>query len=237
MSVRRHAPLACSSFSAASGGPCFVRTAGAAPLSVFAAPAVALVGTRRPSYGVRAAYEFGAESALCGFVVVSGLALGCDSAAHRGCLSAAGTTVAVLPCGVDRVAPVSNSQLGEAILDSGGCFVSQYPPGTPPRPFRFVERNRVIAALSRAVIVMECEERSGTLHTARFALEQNKPLACYVPENGRLSSGCRLLLEKYNATPLRNTNDLRLFLNGLPPNCGGDSSSPQMRWGRGGWHA
>jgi DNA processing protein len=176
---------------------------------------VALVGTRRPSYGARVAYEFGAESALCGFVVISGLALGCDSAAHRGCLSVAGTTVAVLPCGVERVAPASNSQLGESILNSGGCFVSQYPPGTPPRPFRFVERNRVIAALSQAVIVIECEERSGTLHTARFALEQNKPLACYVPESGPVSSGCRLLLEQHSATPLRNPNDLKLFLNTL----------------------
>jgi DNA processing protein len=177
---------------------------------------VALVGTRHPSpAGARVAYDFGAESALCGFVVVSGLALGCDSAAHRGCLSVAGITVAVLPCGVDRVAPVSNSQLGERILASGGCFVSQYPPGTPPRPFRFVERNRVIAALSQAVIVIECEERSGTLHTARFALEQNKPLACYAPESGPVSSGCRLLLDQHGAAPLRNRNDLKLFLNTL----------------------
>jgi DNA processing protein len=207
-----------------------VRTSGAAPLSVFAAPAVALVGTRRPSPApARIAYDFGAESALCGFVVVSGLALGCDSAAHRGCLSAAGTTVAVLPCGVDRVAPVSNSQLGEAILDSGGCFVSQYPPGTPPRSFRFVERNRVIAALSRAVIVMECEERSGTLHTARFALEQNKPLACYIPEFGPLSSGCRLLVEQHNATPLRNPAELRSFLAALA-----DEPEPERAEGVGG---
>jgi DNA processing protein len=209
-----------------------VRTSGAAPLSVFAAPAVALVGTRKPSpLATRVAYDFGAESALCGFVVVSGLALGCDSAAHRGCLSAAGITVAVLPCGVDRVAPVSNRALGEAILKSGGCFVSQYPPGTPPKNFRFVERNRVVAALSRAVVVFECEERSGTLHTARFAREQNKPLACFVPKNGKPSSGCRLLLEKYNATPLRNKNDLRLFLDCLVPNDGGDCSSPRKRGG------
>ena len=198
------------------GAPCFVRMTGVALLSVFAAPAVALVGTRRPSSaGTRVAYDFGAESALCGFVVVSGLALGCDSAAHRGCLSAAGTTAAVLPCGVDRVAPVANTQLGEAILESGGCFVSQYPPGTPPRPFRFVERNRVIAALSQAVIVMECERNSGTMHTARFTREQNKPLACYVPESGPVSSGCRLLVDQHGAAPLRNRNDLKLFLNTL----------------------
>ena len=213
-----------------SRAPCFVRTSGAAPLSVFAAPAVALVGTRRPSpLAARIAYDFGAESALCGFVVVSGLALGCDSAAHRGCLSAGGTTVAVLPCGLDRVAPVSNSQLGEAILNSGGCFVSQYPPGTPPRPFRFVERNRVIAALSRTVVVIECEERSGTLHTARFAREFNQPLACYIPEKGEPGSGCRLLLEKYNATPLRNPAELRSFLSGLV-----DEPEPERAEGLGG---
>lgn len=210
------------------GGPLFVRTAGSAPLGLLNAPAVALVGTRHPAYGSRIAFEFAAESALCGFVVVSGLALGCDSAAHRGCLSAGGTTVAVLPCGVDRVAPVSNIALGAAILNSGGCFVSQYPPGTPPRNFRFVERNRVIAALAQAVIVIECEERSGTMHTARFALEQHKPLACYVLEHGRLSSGCRLLVERHNATPLRNTNDLKLFLATL--------SCESETQGRGGGH-
>ena len=195
--------------------PCFVRTAGCAPLSLLNEPAVAIVGARRGRLGPGPAYEFGAEAALCGFLVVSGLALGCDAAAHLGCLSVGGTTAAVLPCGVDRIVPVSNSTLGENILASGGCLVSQYPPGTPPRPFRFVERNRVIAALSRAVIVMEADMKSGSLHTARFAFKNKTPLACYIPANQPLSSGCRLLLEKHGAVALHSTRDLRSFLANL----------------------
>ena len=190
---------------------------------------MALVGSRRPPSGCETvAFEFGAACAWSGFVVVSGLALGCDSAAHRGCLAAGGTTVAVLPCGVDRVTPVSNSQLGDAILNSGGCFVSEYPPGTPPSNFRFVERNRVIAALSQAVIVIAAEIKSGTSHTVRFACEQNKPLACYIPESGKASLGCLHLVKHHNATPLRNPNELKLFLETLP-------RKPKRRGG-GGWH-
>ena len=198
------------------GSPLFARSASAAPAEILTRPAVALVGSRRPPSGCEAvAFEFGAVCARSGFVVVSGLALGCDSAAHRGCLSAGGTTVAVLPCGVDRITPVSNSQLGETILNSGGCFVSEYPPATPPRNFQFVERNRVIAGLSQAVIIVAAELKSGTLHTARFAREQNKPLACYIPKSGDASPGCLHLVKHHNATPLRNPNDLKLFLNTL----------------------
>jgi DNA processing protein len=184
--------------------------------AALALPAVAVVGTRRPSpAGLAVAAAFAAQISRSGFAVVSGLALGCDTAAHRACLAAGGTTVAVLPCGVDRVAPASNTQLAHHILNAAGCLASEYPDGTPPRNFRFVERNRVVAALARAVVVIECECESGTMHTARFALEQNKPLACCVPESGPASSGCRLLLEQHGAVPLRNQNDLKLFLNTL----------------------
>jgi DNA processing protein len=213
------------------GSPCFARSTSAAPATILAQPAVALVGSRRPAPGAEeVAFEFGGVSAQNGFVVVSGLALGCDSAAHRGCLSAGGTTVAVLPCGVDHVAPVSNTALGEAILNGGGCFVSEYPPGTPPRNFRFVERNRIIAALSEAVIVIAAELKSGTLHTARFAREQNKALACYIPESGPASPGCLHLVERHNATPLRNPNELKLFLETF--SC--ESRQPRESWRKGG---
>ena len=205
----------------------YVRSSSAAP-PVLPSAAVAIVGTRRPSHGVAVAFAFAAQSAKSGFAVVSGLALGCDTAAHRGCLERNGITVAVLPCGLDRVAPVSNSNLAHNILSAGGFLASEYPPGTPPRNFRFVERNRVIAVLSQAVVIIECEERSGTLHTARFALEQNKPLACYIPESGKASPGCLHLMKHHNATPLRNPDELKLFLETLPRN-------PKRRGG-GGWH-
>ena len=136
--------------------------------------------------------------------------------------------MAVLPCGLNHVAPVSNRALAERIKESGGCLVSEYAPDTPPHNFRFVERNRVIVSLSQALIVMEAEECSGTMHTARFALEQGKTLACYVPESGPVSSGCRHLLENHGATPLRNTADLESFLETL--------QNEPKRKGGGGWH-
>ena len=175
-------------------------------------PGIAVIGTRNPGYGINAAFEFASLSANLGYMVVSGLALGCDTAAHIGCLESGGTTMAVFPCGLNHVAPASNRPLARRIVNSGGRLVSEYSPETPPRNFRFVERNRVIASLSQAVIIIEAEVHSGTMHTARFALEQNKPLACYVPKAGRLSPGCRHLIENNDATPLRNLDDLKLFL-------------------------
>lgn len=190
---------------------------------------ISIVGSRRASReALRASFEFGFMIARANRTVLSGLALGCDTRAHLGCLEAGGNTVAVLPCGLNHVAPVSNRALAERIKESGGCLVSEYAPDTPPHNFRFVERNRVIVSLSQAVIVMEAEECSGTMHTARFALEQGKTLACYVPESGPVSSGCRHLLENHGATPLRNTADLESFLETL--------QNEPKRKGGGGWH-
>lgn len=179
------------------------------------ARAVAFVGSRRASHGEPVAFAFAHRAARSGFAVVSGLALGCDSAAHRGCLEANGITVAVLACGLDRVAPVSNSALAQRILNARGFLASEYAPGVPPRNFQFVERNRVIVALSQAVIVTEAQLKSGTMHTAHFALEQNKPLACYIPEGAAASPGCLHLVKRCGATPLGNPNELELFLNTL----------------------
>lgn len=191
---------------------------------------VSIVGSRRASReSLRASFEFGFLIASANRTVYSGLALGCDTRGHLGCLEAGGNTVAVLPCGLNYVAPVSNRALAERIKESGGCLVSEYSPDTPPRNFRFVERNRVIVSLSQAVIVMEAEECSGTMHTARFALEQGKALSCYIPESGPVSSGCRLLLENYGATPLRNTADLVSFLGTLSNRTKATPSSWQGR--------
>ena len=202
-------------------GPLYVRCRGTAPPALPSA-AAAVVGSRRSSHGAAVAFPalarsrgLASQAARSGFAVVSGLALGCDTAAHRGCLEANGITVAVLPCGLDRVAPVSNTNLAHRILDVSGFLAGEYPPGVPPRNFRFVERNRVIVALSRAVIVTEAQLKGGTMHTAHFALEQNKPLACYLPEGEAPSPGCLHLVQEHNATPLRNPNDLKSFLNTL----------------------
>lgn len=129
--------------------------------------AVAVVGTRRPSaYGLRMAAQLARELALGGVTVVSGMARGIDGAAHRAALDAGGDSVAVLGCGADVVYPAEHRALA-----SGLFRVSEYPLGTRPAPYRFPERNRIIAALSAGVVVVEGEEGSGSLLTAREALD------------------------------------------------------------------
>lgn len=160
-------------------------------------PCAAIVGTRQPSMEAfvrarRIAYELG----LRGVPVVSGLALGIDRAAHEGALESLGTTVAVLGTGIDSVYPSSHRELAAAILGSGGCLMSEYPPGWKPLKHRFPERNRIISGLSRAVLVAQAPERSGALITAEFALDQGRDL--FVMEGGlegELGAGTRKLRE------------------------------------------
>ena len=142
---------------------------------VFGRKAVGIVGTRKATEeGSELARRFGADLARAGVSVVSGLAFGIDAAAHKGCLSAGGFTAAVLACGLDRIYPRSNERLAEEILSSNGVLISEYPPGTPPLPHRFIERNRIVSGLSSGIVIIEAPERSGSLATARFASEQNR---------------------------------------------------------------
>ena len=138
-------------------------------------PRVAIVGSRRPSpYGEAVAEQLGLELARAGVVVVSGLALGVDAAAHRGALNAGGVTVAVMGTGVDIVYPAAHALLAEAILAAGGALVSQFADGTAPRRHNFPARNHTIAALSDVVVVVEAAEGSGALITAGAALDLHK---------------------------------------------------------------
>jgi len=140
-----------------------------------AAPTVAIVGTRRATpAGKMLAQELARGLALRGFVIVSGLAFGIDAAAHEGCLLGGGQTIAVLPCGADKIYPRSNAGLAERILQNGGALLSEYPPGTPALPHRFLERNRLVSGLARGVLIIEAPARSGALATARFAAEQGR---------------------------------------------------------------
>lgn len=135
----------------------------------------AIVGTRKAtSEGRELAKKFAAELAGHGFAIASGLALGIDAAAHEGCLEAKGHTVAVLGNGLDQLYPRTNERLAKKILDSGGAIISEYPPGAPPFPGRFLERNRIVSGLSRGVLVIEAPRESGARVTARHALDQNR---------------------------------------------------------------
>jgi len=138
-------------------------------------PRVALVGSRRPSpYGEAVAEQLGSDLAAAGVIVISGLALGVDAAAHRGALNGGGTTVAVMGTGVDLVYPAAHSRLAEDILAAGGALVSQFADGTQPRRGNFPARNWTMAAMSDAVVVVEAAEGSGALITAQAALELDR---------------------------------------------------------------
>lgn len=159
---------------------------------------VAVVGTRNPSGSGRTqAYRLGFELGSAGIPVVSGLARGIDSMAHRGNLEGKGRTVAVLGNGLDSVYPVSNRGLALRILDTGGCLVSEYPPGMPPYKWHFPARNRIIAVLCRATIVVEAPEHSGALITAQFALDQGRDVwVGSVCRTSPLGKGGRNLVEQ-----------------------------------------
>ena len=148
--------------------------------------AVAIVGARAASSeGKAVAAQIAADLARAGVVVISGMARGIDSAAHRGALEAGGKTVAVLGTGIDVVYPAENAELAERIA-ANGALVSEFPPGSPPIDFHFPLRNRIISGLSRAVVVIEAAEKSGSLITAREAADQSRDVMA-VP--GSLTGG------------------------------------------------
>src|SRR5687768_7410786 len=139
------------------------------------APCVAVVGSRRCStYGQNVSLMLGRDLGARGVTVVSGLARGIDAAAHRGALEASGRTVAVLGTGVDEVYPREHRRLAAEILERGGALVSQFPLGTPPVAENFPYRNRIISGLSLGAVVVEAAENSGSLITARLAMEQSR---------------------------------------------------------------
>ena len=143
---------------------------------------VGIVGTRRPTaYGSQVAERLSRDLAQRQLVIVSGLARGVDSAAHRGAIEAGGKTVAVLGSGIDVIYPRENKRLAEQVAESG-ALISEFPPGTSPSPQNFPIRNRTISGLSLGVIVVEAAEYSGSLITARLAVEQNREVFA-VPGN------------------------------------------------------
>lgn len=185
-------------------------------LEALSAPCVAIVGSRNPShYGIRAALYFAKKLTSFGFTIVSGLARGIDSFAHRGTLLAHGKTVAVLGNGLNRIYPPENGPLAQAIVSHGGCLLSEYPPDEPPLKHHFPERNRIISGLCIGSLIIEAAEKSGSLITARTALEQNRELFV-VPAhfNDPKFRGGHLLLQE-GAKLVLNVEDILSEIPGL----------------------
>lgn len=182
-----------------------------------AKPHVGIVGTRKATAeGLTLAREFGENFAKRGVVVVSGLAMGIDTAAHEGALAGRGPTIAVLPGSVTNVYPRQNEKLAQNILKGGGALISEYPENAETFPGNFIARNRIVAGLSQGVVIIEAPERSGTLATARFALEANREVFV-VPGNVKhpnYRGSLKLLRE--GARLVRSAEDVLEDLNLLP---------------------
>ena len=158
---------------------------------------IAIIGARTASpIGLKKAYELGKQFAEEGSIIVSGLALGCDKAAHEGCLDAGGRTIAIVASGLNIVHPKENAPLQKRILENGGLILSEQPFGVKANPTRLVARNRLQAALSSTVILAESPEQSGSMHTMRFARKYHKRcLVVSYPEYSEINAGNELLLD------------------------------------------
>ena len=158
---------------------------------------VAIIGSRKATRtGNSKAYDLGISYAKKGYVVVSGLALGCDASAHRGCMAADGGTIAIVATGLNLVHPRENIPLQEEILRKGGLILSEQPLGVKAHPTRLVSRNRLQAALSEEVIVAECPKHSGTMHTVRFAQKYGKKVkAARLPYDKEENSGNKYIID------------------------------------------
>lgn len=186
---------------------------GADPADWLERPRVAIVGSRGVgAYGQQVTAQLATELAERGVVVISGLALGVDGIAHQAALQAGGTTVAVMPCGLDQIYPATHTQLAHRILEQGGTLISEYQKGMPGLKQNFIARNRIVAGLSDALLITEATEKSGTLHTARFALEQGRDVLA-VPGNitSTNSVGTNNLI-KSGAMPVTSVQDILYVL-------------------------
>lgn len=198
-----------------------------------AQPGVAVVGTRRCSaYGRNLASAYGHAIARAGWTLVSGLARGIDGAAHRGTVSAGGLGIAVLGCGLDIAYPREHAGLRDELVALGGCVVSEYPPGTPPEPWRFPPRNRIIAGLAAGVVVVEAAVKGGALITAHSALDQGVPVFATPGDINRASSaGCNRLIRD-GAHPVLDPADLIAELE-LVVGPAAAATTPRTDWA---WH-
>lgn len=189
-------------------------------LEVAKKPSLAVIGTREPNQaGQQAGEFFASEFASCGVNIVSGLAIGCDTAGHKGALSVGGATTAILAGGLDSIYPKENTKLAEQILDAGGLLISENPVGTATNKYNLVSRDRLQAAMADATLVVQTSVKGGTMHAARATLASGKPLLVvdYKDKTDNVVKG-NLLLRDMGAFELSSSRwkeDRQYYLNML----------------------
>lgn len=175
---------------------------------------VAVIGKRyADERHLQIAHRVGKMLAKEGCTVLNGLAIGCDTKALEGTVAAKGKAVAVMPGGLDEIYPQSNQKLAEQIVAQGGCLISEYPCGTKPQRYMFVQRDRIQAVLSNKVFIVDADKDGGTMHTAEYALKYERPLGCFIESGEKGSpSGNQLLVDCHKASAVRDTEELIKFV-------------------------
>lgn len=174
---------------------------------------VAIVGTRSPSmYGHEMTYKIASELAAAGVIIISGLALGTDALAHKAAVDQGMPTIAVQARGMDKIYPTENEKLGKQILEYGGLIISEYPAGTEAYKQNFIARNRIVSGLSDGVLITEAAAKSGTVHTAKFARDQNKRMMAIPGNINSFKSAGTNNLIRDGATLITGASDVLLEL-------------------------
>lgn len=177
----------------------------------------AVIGARKVSMkGMDVAIGLGNMLALDGEIVVSGLAQGCDTGGHLGCMGAGGGTIAILPSPITQIMPRENEELAARIVETGGLLVTEYPHGVPVTPEMYIARDRLQAAMSEGLIVVESFLGGGTMHTVDFALDMGKLVGAYRHPGGfdmtDVSEGNEYLIKERGVVPIKNINDVKAFI-------------------------
>ena len=180
---------------------------------------IAVIGTRKPSDNARRlSFDAARTIAQNSTSVISGLALGCDTAAHKGCLDSKGHTMAILPSPITDIYPKSNTELADEILANNGCLLSEYIPGTSVINSNFIQRDRLQSGISDVVIVVETDIDGGTMHTVKYSVEQNKIIGCFdlSNTNDELALGNKKILSMKHVHKLQSIEDIIKLINNLP---------------------
>ena len=172
---------------------------------------VAVIGKRdSKERNLMIAERIGKTVSKKSFVLLNGLAIGCDAHAIKGAVSVKGKVIAVMPGGLDKIYPAQNKKLAEEIINNGGCLISEYPTGVKPKRYSFVERDKLQAMLCSKVIVIDADKDGGTMHTVKYSQRYNRPIGCVLDKE--VSSGNIHLIDNKTASSIVNDDSLNLFL-------------------------